>query len=174
MYSFLNRDKNNIDTSKGQIISLAFPSQEDLPPSSYGYHTNNVFQGFPPLMSDARSLIASWQPESFTNDRIVRENSIQSNWQYRQYLTNNADKLMKQNFSESANDIGFVDHTSASQPYGAPITFSGYNDTQRPLNTADSDLKRLYLSREELNSRRIAPVLTQEELLRVLSSKNIV
>jgi hypothetical protein len=173
MYSFLNRDKISVDTSKGQIISLAFPAQEDLPPSSYGYHTNNVYQGFPPLMADSRSLIASWQPESFTNERLVRENGIQSNWQYRQYLTNNADTLMKQNFAESANDIGYVEHSAASQPYGAPVTFSGLNDSRRPLNMSDSDLKTLYLSREELSSRRVAPVMTQDELLRVLSSKKM-
>lgn len=175
MYSFLSRDKHNVDTSKGQIISLAFPSQEDLPPSSYGYHTNNVFQGFPPLMSDARCLIASWQPESFTNDKLIRDNGIQSNWQYRQYLTNNAVSLMKQNFAESANDIGYIHNTEPSisqQSYGAPVSFSGYTDSRRPLNMPDSDLKQLYLSREELNSRRIAPVLTQAELLRVLSSSN--
>lgn len=157
MYSFLNRDKVNIDVSKSQLVSVAFPTQEDLPPSSHGYHTNNVFQGFPPLMADARSLVASWQPESFTNDRIIRENGIQSNWQYRQYLTQNANTIMKQNFAESANDIGYYD-------INAGIVSS------RP-NTSSSDLKELYMSREDLQSRRIAPVLSQEQMLQMLSRK---
>jgi hypothetical protein len=157
MYSFLNRDKVNFDVSKGQMVSLAFPAQEDLPPSSYGYHTNNVYQGFPPLMADARSLIASWQPESYTNDKLIRDNGIQSNWQYRQYLTQNATSIMKQNFSESANDIGYHD-----------INASGMSS--RPLPPS-SDLKELYMSREDLQSRRIAPVLTQDQMLQLMSRK---
>jgi hypothetical protein len=157
MYSFLNRDKTNIDVSKAQIVSLAFPTPEDLPSSSFGYHTNNVYQGFPPLMADARSVVASWQPESYTNDRMIRENGIQSNWQYRQYLTQNATAIMKQNFSESANDIGYYDINASSI-------------ASRPI-TASSDLKELYMSREDLQSRRIAPVLTQEQMMQMLSKK---
>lgn len=157
MYSFLNRDKVEIDVSKGQVIPLAFPTAEDLPPSSYGYHTNNVYQGFPPLMADARSVVASWQPESYTNDKIIRENGIQSNWQYRQYLTQNAVSIMKQNYAESANDIGYNDSNAGTMNYrSAPPS---------------SDLKDLYMSRETLQSRRIAPVLTQDQMLQLMSKK---
>lgn len=160
MYSFLNKHNIQVNNINGEVVSLAFPTQEDLPPSSYGYHTNNQYDGFPPLMADSRSLIASWQPEAYVNNQILQSTGIKSNWEYRKYLVENAKQIMKDNFSSSANDIGYYINND---------TFSG--DNIMPSNTdimGDSDLKNMYLSREELQSRRIAPVVTQDELLRML------
>jgi len=103
-------------------------------PSNFrGYSDNNLYDGYPPLMSDGRTIIASYQPTSDINKTIIEKNGIQSNWQYRAYLTHNADDLRKQMFIESANDTGYIGHTYA------------------PIHKApDSDLKKLYLTREEL------------------------
>ena len=118
-----------------------------------GYSTNNIYAGVPPLMSDGRAVTASYQPESIQNDILVKESGVKSNWEYRQYLTNNAVKLMDRNFEESANDIGFIDQRNA-----------GF--IQRPAFQHDgSDLKQLYLSREDLAARFEPRSLTQEELL---------
>ena len=51
---------------------------------------------FPPIMDDGRNY-AKWQPGAAINQQIREENNIKSNWQYRQYLTNNADKIIKSN-----------------------------------------------------------------------------
>jgi hypothetical protein len=126
----------------------------NTPISQYtrGYSTNNIYAGVPPLMSDGRAVMAAYQPESIQNDILVKESGVKSNWEYRQYLTNNAVKLMGRNFEESANDIGFIDQRNA-----------GF--VQRPIFQNDSDLKQLYLSREDLATRFEPRVLTQEEMM---------
>lgn len=161
MFSFLQKSQiNQVGNPNGEVISLVFPAMSDLPPSSQGYHTNNLYDGFPPLMSDTRSLIASWQPEAFVNNQLIQSSGIRSNWEYRRYLTQNAEQIMRDNFSSSANDIGYYannEFTSGTGPYANQ--FSTYDK--------ESDLKNMYQSREELQALRIAPVITQEELLRM-------
>jgi hypothetical protein len=42
-------------------LDCAYPVvKETLPLSSRGYHTNNKYPEFPPLMNDGRSIVASW------------------------------------------------------------------------------------------------------------------
>jgi hypothetical protein len=160
MYSFLHKNKFQPGSVDGEVIALQFPSPADLPPSNYGYHTNNVYDGFPPLMSDSRSLFAAWQPEAFQNQQLLKQSGVRSNWEYRKYLSDNAEKIIRDNFSEAANDIGyFVDEFR-------PVSANSAGASQW---SDHSDLKQLYLSREELQSKRVAPVLTQEELLRIRS-----
>lgn len=120
-----------------------------------GYSTNNIYPGVPPIMSDGRAVVASYQPESIQNDILVKESGVKSNWEYRQYLIHNAVKLMDRNFEESANDIGFVDDRNSGMVQ-RPI-FNGQHES--------SDLKQLYLSRDDLAARFEPRVLTQEELL---------
>lgn len=116
-----------------------------IPKSSLGYHTNNKYSTFPPLMSDGRSIISTWQSQSQINNQLVKENNITTNWQYRQYLTNNALTIMEYNFRESANDTGFLFPVSKT-------TISSIHDN--PLLLETSDLKQLYLTREQLNAKK--------------------
>ncbi len=137
--------------------SDAFQGINAGPVSQYsrGYSTNNIYAGVPPKMSDGRAAIAAYQPEAIQNDILVKESGVKSNWEYRQYLIHNADKIIARNFEEAANDIGFVDERNSGM-------------VQRPqyqTMMGDSDLKQLYLSREVLASRFEPRVLTQEELL---------
>jgi hypothetical protein len=81
--------------------------KESIPKSSLGYNTNNKYPEFPPLMSDGRSVTASYQPESALNESIIKSNNIKSNWEYRQFLTKNANELREYNFREACNDAGY-------------------------------------------------------------------
>ena len=78
-----------------------------IPRSSLGYQTNNKYNKFPPLMSDGRSLISSYNNEDQINEMLLSRNSIVSNWQYRKYLMNNANTIMEYNYREVANDMGY-------------------------------------------------------------------
>ena len=40
------------------------------------------------------------------------------------------------------------------------IWFDSYGDTTKPKGYQDSDLKELYLTREQLNARKVAPTYT--------------
>jgi hypothetical protein len=150
--------------------------KETVPQSSLGYATNNKYPEFPPLMSDGRSITASWQPEALINADLLQSNGIQSNWQYRKYLMKNSKEIMEYNFRESSNDIGYykrpidlpnIQSNLVSQKlYTSPYNYETVLDKTKPFGYQTSDLKELYLSREQLNARKIAPVITQEELLR--------
>ena len=69
-------------------------------PESYSnqtnYASNNIHYNMPPLMSDGRNY-ASWQPEAVINSKIQKQEGIKTNWEYRKYLQNNAQNIMKFN-----------------------------------------------------------------------------
>ena len=58
--------------------------------------SNNIHPDFPPIMHDGRNY-ANWQPGSVINDTIKKEANIKSNWEYRRFLSANADSIIKIN-----------------------------------------------------------------------------
>jgi hypothetical protein len=172
MFSFLY--------NSGEPLNCAYPVvKETLPKSSLGYNTNNQYPQFPPKMSDGRALIASWQPEAVVNNQIIKENGIQSNWQYRKFLTENARTIMTRDFTEACNDVGYYSRytkepESPLQNNGAvyPFSYSSYVDNSKPFGYISSDLKETYLSREQLEARKVAPAITQEQILQNMSKKD--
>jgi hypothetical protein len=149
-----------------QSVENALPViKETLPRSSLGYTTNNVYPGFPPVMADGRSLVASYQPEAVLNNTLVQQSHIQSNWQYRKYLTAHADEIMQQNLREACNDMGYFERFMPSERGNAgPITQSG--PRAAASTSAASDLKQMYLSRDELGDRQRVLQQSQEALFR--------
>lgn len=184
MLSFLHNDTgNDINTYNQHSVPVAFPTIDDLPKNAQGYSTNNRYAGFPPLMCDGRCLVSSWQPEADVNNAILKQNNIRSNWEYRQYLTNNAPAIMRQNFIESANDIGYYERNATEigdpnyQPIIAtsmsrPFMYSSLFEQPVHLGNENTDLKTNYLSREQLNAQQFSPVVTQDELLRMTQLRN--
>jgi hypothetical protein len=126
-------------------------------------------------MSDGRSLIATYQSETDTNAIMMKSNGIKSNWQYRNYLIDNGASIMRENFKEACNDVGYFERFSPAAADGkdkiqnTPYMYSSYTNSAKPHGYVNSDLKDLYLSREQLNSRKVAPTLTQDQLLRMQS-----
>ena len=153
-------------------LNCAYPIiKETIPSSSLGYTTNNKYPGFPPLMSDGRAITASWQPEAVINENLIKTNNIESNWEYRRYLTKHAKEIMETNFRESCNDVGYYKRANQltaveqSQHSTVPYLYTSVMDENKPKGHTSSDLKDIYLSREQLNARKISPVITQAELL---------
>jgi len=153
--------------------------KESIPSSSLGYNTNNKYSKFPPLMSDGRSVVASWQPESIINAELIETNKIKSNWEYRQYLQKNAKQIMEYNFHESATDVGYykrhidipsIQSNVVNGPHKMPYMFTSGLDNTKPFGYASSDLKQMYLSREQLEARKISPAITQDKLLGKMSN----
>jgi hypothetical protein len=173
----------------GQSIETAYPViKETIPASHLGYKTNNRYDGFPPLMSDGRSVFAGARSETLLQNTILKnmnssldEKSSINNAQYREYMVKNARKIMEADFRNASNDVGYYERFADQLPKGASISTSGnagafpeqiraqndtasisgapylYKDTAdsaRPLGYSDSDLKAIYLTREELDARR--------------------
>jgi hypothetical protein len=141
--------------------------KETLPPSALGYHANNKYDEFPPLMSDGRVITASYQPEAVLNEYLLKEIGVESNWQYRQYLIKNAKEVMKYNCIQTSTDAGYIKrYTDLSAPstHSTPYRYPSLENRNKPTGYSGGDLKELYLSREQLQSRMVAPEITQAEL----------
>ena len=145
----------NLKSDKGQSLDEAYqPAQLKRD----GYHTNNQYSKFPPLMSDGRTVYASWQPNADINEQLLKDNNIQSNWQYRKFMTQNGNAIREQMFKDSLNDVGYV-----------PGSIDNHIDFSQSKGL--SDLKDQYLTREELQSKMMVPSLTQEQLFHMQKQK---
>lgn len=110
--------------------------------------SNNTYSNLPPMMSDGRNF-SNLLPSEVIDDSIKKQSGITSNWDYRRYLQNNASHIIRQNSQTAIAATGLVEEP---QNY-IPIDFFGRNHVvEKP-----SDLKTQYLSREQLNSRLVAP-----------------
>jgi hypothetical protein len=156
-----------------QNINTAYSEFNSSSSKSLGYNTNNKYPEFPPLMNDGRTVTASYQPEAVLNQEYITRNNIKSNWEYRRYLTDKAKDIMAENFRESCNDSGYItryadlSHSNENgiENFSSPRHFETFLDNTKGFGYASSDLKDLYLSREQLASLRTSSVMTQDELL---------
>ena len=127
--------------------------------------SNNIHFDFPPIMTDGRNY-AKWQPGSVINQEIRKDNDIKSNWEYRQFLTNNADSIIKSNQLESCDNCCYCPTLKVGEPVpNTPFLYKSCMEKSQPYGYENSDLKQLYLTSQQLQSRMIAPILTQEQYL---------
>ena len=130
--------------------------------------SHNVYFDFPPLMNDGRNF-SGWQPGNAVNESIRRAENIKTNWDYRRYLTTNADQIMNINKIDAVNTSGHgsFDVTAYEQENqrNVPFMYASVMDSREPFGYVQSDLKETYLSREALQSRMVAPEITQEQVL---------
>jgi hypothetical protein len=92
-------------------------------------------------MADGRTF-SSGTSDAILDEKLRQRENIRTNWDYRVYLQENASSIMKLNQAES-------------MYYKVPT----YIETP-------SDLKQLYLSKEQLQKNMKPIIITQEELLR--------
>ena len=124
--------------------------------------SNNIHFNSPPIMADGRNF-AQWQPEAVVNNRIQQKEGITNNWNYRQYLQQNGLQIMNYNTTEACYELGLDPHvqTGKTPSDNVPYTFRSTFDTSKPgFGYCNSDLKNPYLSREQLNSRMVAPSIS--------------
>ena len=120
--------------------------------------SNNIHFDFPPIMADGRNY-ASWQPEAVINKRIQQKEHISSSWEYRQFLTHNAQEIMKYNSMESCYTLGLPEHIQSAATPATNVPFrynSNFDNSQPGFGYCNSDLKTPYLSREQLQSRMMS------------------
>lgn len=128
--------------------------------------SNNIYFNFPPIMNDSR-IWSGWQPEAIVNERIQRQEGIQTNWQYRQYLQKNGLHIMNYNNMEACYDLGLDPHyyNDKTPSDNVPFTFKNTFDTSKPgFGYCNSDLKNHYMSREQLNARLISPSISTSNI----------
>lgn len=133
--------------------------------------SNNLHFNFPPIMEDGRTF-STWIPGSAINDQLRAQHNIESNWDYRQFLMHNSTNVMDSNLQQCFNQSGY------SNLYGqnvsnSPFLYSTVADKSQPYGYEDSDLKNIYLSRNDLQSRMVAPAVTQDQILMRQMSANM-
>ena len=157
----------NLHFAIGQKISEAYTSPIT---STTGYQCNNQYSHFPAKMNDGRSVVASWQPGAVVNEILVQQNGIQSNWQYRKYLMNNSQTIRENLFQDALNDVGYSvrnENPDMNVIYQTPKLYGSINEPVSHRFAEASDLKEMYLNREQLDARRVVPSMTQDEMLKL-------
>ena len=94
-----------------------------------------------PLMSDGRNF-SNWEKPINMDLYLQKKSDINNNWSYRKYLTENATTIMKLNQQSCIDNSSF------------PM-----QDDSLSKNLFQSDLKNIYLSREELQKKITAPIV---------------
>lgn len=127
--------------------------------------SNNIHFNYPPLMSDGRNY-ADWNPSCEINKQFVNNHNIKTNYQYRQFLIHNANNIRKTNMNNACDNCGVCKYGSSYQPSSnGKYLFKSCSDNYRPYGYECSDLKNAYLSRQELQSRMVAPLMSQQGYL---------
>jgi hypothetical protein len=148
-------------------ISSAYKNEQSSKPTSrLGYATNNIYPDSPSIMCDSRSIIASYQPEAILNDNLIKQSGVKTNWEYRKYLTENSQEIASVNFKEACNDCGYFERFRISEQGGNNLNINNgrsYKE-QSTIMSENSDLKKLYLTREELSKKHEHKNVTQEQL----------
>jgi|TARA_B110000908_G_C10226245_1_gene438067 hypothetical protein len=125
---------------------------------------NNIHQDFPALMSDGK-FNTNWNTSCANNNRLKREANIINNYDYRQYLQKNGKNLIVENQFAACNNCGIAWNKYNGKNH-TKYLFKSCNDKTKPVGYESSDLKSIYLSREELASRTQQTSLTQDQMLK--------
>lgn len=143
--------------------------------------SNNIHFDYPPIMADGRNY-ASWQPGGSRNADIRRSNNITTNWQYRKYLTNNATDIIQGNMQQACDQCCACPARYPSLPSPSetiakntstpdtvrttvPFLYKSCAESTRPFGYETSDLKNIYLSKQQLEARMTTPIVTQDQLI---------
>ena len=131
--------------------------------------SNNIHPDYPALMSDER--YTDWNPACELNNKLIRKSGIQTNYQYRQYMIKNGLKVQQNNLNAAYEQCGGRKFEPDFKSFHTTkYLFKSYQDKTRPYGYETSDLKDIYLSRQELQSRMIAPLLSQQNYLSMPNS----
>jgi len=157
----------NLDSAY-QHVNFSFPR------TMYPVHTNVQHKQVPPITNNNKPLSSSWQPESENNNDLLARTGIQTNWQYRKYLTDNAPDLMEYNYRESNNENNIAVR-QLNPPNIQSNEVNGYThmprmqrdilDTSHRFGQPGSDLKNMYLAKSVQENLQIAPIVIPENVI---------
>ena len=120
--------------------------------------SNNIHDNSPPLMSDGRNF-SDYQTESNYQEKLQLTSGINSNWEYRAFLTKQASDIIKQNKISACDQSGSCIQNDRTKKDPSIPSDNQVSDNQV------SDLKNNYLTRYNLQSRMVTPIIRQDQLL---------
>ena len=132
--------------------------------------SNNIHFNLPPLMSYGRNF-TTLTPARQQNTKVFEKLNMQSNYDYRQYLISNAENLIKKNMLSACDNCCHCERIIDGIPQHQKYFYRDCSDLNKPYGYQDSDLKNMYLTRHQHESKLKAPILTQEQLLQLKSQQ---
>lgn len=133
--------------------------------SNKGLGFNNKYSNYAPLMSDSR-LFTSYDPHYENNDKFMEQHHIETNYDYRQYLIRNADKIIEDNQRTMCNQVGVCRFSTESYTQRNPegkYLYKGHSDKTQPYGYETSDMKKTYVEKSARQSRMAAPIMSQQK-----------
>ena len=131
---------------------------------------NNIHHDQPAMMSDGK-YFTLYNPACDLNNKIQHKNGIKSNYEYRQFMINNGISIMNRNTKLFCGENAECLHKCSNPTTSTKYLFKNLQDNSTPYGYESSDLKNLYTGRQQLNNSFIAPIVTQDELLKMFSRK---
>lgn len=126
-------------------------------------------------MSDGRSIVANGKSESLGHNALLQKQGMTNNAQYRDYMIKNAKQIMMSEYRNASNDTGFSEEgrfadyllasvapvAQAKDSKQMPVKVKGNQENLGvQVSYKQSDLKNIYLTREQLFERRDYPSYT--------------
>ena len=118
--------------------------------------TNNINTNFPPFMDDSR-LFSDYYSSVLNDEMLKRNNNVKNNSDYRHYLQINAQSIISNNQLNACNECSvcpYYSKTNLEINKLTPYIFDHTLSNIRPYGYETSDLKELYLSRQQLDSQK--------------------
>lgn len=113
-------------------------------------------------MEDGR-LFTNYIPEGIVHSKLQQLNNIKNNEDYRRFLVSNASNIMQQNkHNYSTQTNYYVPNNDPNHLLmklkgngNVPKLYDSIHDKNHAYGFENSDLKSLYLSRQQLNSKKV-------------------
>jgi len=119
--------------------------------------SNNIHSNFPALMNDGRNIKQNINDTYYENVLKTKLN-IKNNSDYRHYLQTNADQIILNNQIVSCNQCGYnLNNNRTMNLNNNPYIFNSILSMEQPPGYENSDLKNIYLSKQQLNANRKLP-----------------
>ena len=123
--------------------------------------SNNIHFNFPPIMNDGRNY-SSYQPGTVLDEKIKKQENIITNSDYRAYLQKNTDNIIKTNQLNACNECSSCPYVNKNMhenidTKNQQYIFNSILSNDQPYGYENSDLKNIYLSRQQLEAKMHAP-----------------
>ena len=121
--------------------------------------SNNIHFNFPPLMNDGRNY-SNYEAGASLDNKLKKEANIITNSDYRKYLQNNADSIIKNNQLSACDECStcpYYSITNQNLSTTKPYIFDSIVSNDQPYGYETSDLKNIYLSKQVLEAQMHAP-----------------
>ena len=113
---------------------------------------NNQNVNMPGIVSDGR-LFTNYKSDALEGETLKRENVLKSNEEYRRYLVQHTESIMKMNYDHMAK-ANQTEYHHGQYDYGPPRLYTTIQESIKPYGYEDTNVKQMYLTRQQLDDKK--------------------